>query len=364
MALAGSGASVSAGAVTSGTAAAAGTHRPAGPPRFYVEQSGRGALLVRATATGHVTAMVNIAPAPGLRCGGQIAAASHQTYFVTCTIWRSSSVAPRRTTFLESFAYRFQVTSSGHISGYARVKGSALKGLFADNIAAAPDGSQIAVEVLKPDPQGQLYTNTVPVGIFVINTRTGARALWRSGPYRPGAIQFAGASTMSFSSAGQLTAVEARCHRTKYQSNCTGGNDVQVRAYSPAAGGGSLEHGKILFAPADFKTPGISLGGALISRDDSTLTTIKIKGNGNATSDLSIVRVAVATGRVLTALYEVNTGEPLGNVFLRIFTADPSGRYLILDASAHGTRVNGWIDHGNLIPLSPANGNEPINEAW
>lgn len=362
--LVGLGASLSAGAITFGAPATTGTHHHAGPPSFYIEQGGSDSLTVRATASGRVTGVVSSSPAPGLRCGGQIAAADNQTYFVTCTIWRSSSAPSRRNTFIESFAYRFRVTRSGHVSGYSPVKGSAMKGLFADNISASPDGSQIAVEVLKPDPQGQLFTNTVPAGIFVINTHTGARALWHSGPYRPGAIQFAGANSMSFSSGGQLVANEARCHRNRYQSNCTGGNDIQVRAYSRAAGGGSLERGKTLFTPSDFKTPGISLGGALISHDDSTLTTIKIKGNGNGTSDLSIVRVSVATGRVLSVLYKVNTGEPLGNVFLRIFTADPSGRHLILDASANGARVNGWIDHGKLLPLVPRNGNEVINEAW
>ncbi len=67
---------------------------------------------------------------------------------------------------------------------------------------------------------------------------------------------------------------------------------------------------------------------------------------------------------MLSIRYEVNTGEPLGNVFLRFLTADSSGRYLILDASANGARVNGWIDHGKLAPLVPKNGNEVINEAW
>lgn len=356
--------SLSAGAITFGAPATSGTHHHAGPPPFYVEQSGSNSLTVRATASGHVTGVVNSSPARGLRCGGQIAASGNETYFVTCTIWRSSSARASKTTFIESFVYRFRVTSSGHVSGYSRVKGSAMKGLFADNIAASPDGSQIAVEVLKPDPQGQLYTNTVPAGIFVINTRTGARALWHSGPYRPGAIQFADGGTMSFSSVGQLVAVEARCHRNRYQSNCTGGDDVQVRAYSRAAEGGSLESGKVLFTPSRFKTRGMSLGGALVSRDDSTLTAIDNIGNGNGTSDLSVVRVSVATGRALSVLYKVNAGEPLGDVFLRIFTADPSGRYLILDASAHGARVNGWIDHGILVPLVPKDGNEVINEAW
>lgn len=363
--LAGLGASLSAGAITFGAPATTRTHHHNGPPPFYVEQGGSNSLTVRATASGRVTGVVSSSPAPGLRCGDQIAAAGNQTYFVICTIWRSSSAPSGKKPFIESFVYRFHVTSTGRVSGYSRVKGSAMKGLDADgSIAASPDGSQIAVEVSKPDPHGQLYTNTVPVGIFVINTHTGVRALWHSGPYRPGAIQYALASTMSFSSDGQLVVIELRCHRNQYQSNCGSVEDIQVRAYSLAAAGGSLERGKVLFTQSDIKTPGISLGPALISRDDSTLTAIKIRGNGNGTCDLSIVRLSIATGRVLSVLYTVNTGTPLGNVFLRFFTADPSGRFLILDSDARGARVNGWIDHGKLVPLVPKNGDEVMSETW
>ena len=91
-------------------------------------------------------------------------------------------------------------------------------------------------------------------------------------------------------------------------------------------------------------------GGA---RQGSVIMTIKIKGNGNGTCDLSVVRVSVATGRVLSVLYMVNTGTPFGKLWLRFLTADPSGRYLIIDADAHGAPVNGWIDHGKLVPLVP-----------
>ena len=37
-----------------------------------------------------------------------------------------------------------------------------------------------------------MKTNALPGGIVVINARTGARALWHTGPYVPGAVQYAG----------------------------------------------------------------------------------------------------------------------------------------------------------------------------
>src|SRR5260221_8704298 len=143
--------------------------------------------------------------------------------------------------------YRFNVTRSGRIDGYSLVRGGVLKGLWAGKIAAAPDGSEIAAEVLRPDSSGKLYTNTIPVGVLVISTRTGHRGLWQAGPYRPGAIQFANAASLSFTGDGRaLIVLEARCHRGPSLTRCGGHADMQVRAFSPAARGGSLERGRVL----------------------------------------------------------------------------------------------------------------------
>ena len=369
MLVVGLGASLSFGAIKIGAVGTDGTRRPVGPPRYYVAQyfnrnAPQDAAVVRARTTGRVTAIVRN-PRAGTDCGAFIAAASNRTFFMTCQIWRSKPKGPRaKTTFLEALVYRFQLTRAGKVTHYSLVKGSALKGDDASGLGVAPDGSEVAVEVVRPT-NGVLYTNTVPTGVFVIDTATGSRAFWHSGPYKPGANQYGGASAMSFTGNGtELVIMEARCPRNRTAVNCPGRDDTQVRAYSPAAGGGSLEKGRILLNELGPKPTAPQLGNALISPDGSTLTGTDIACPKRGTCTLSVAQVSVRTKRVVRVLYKTRTGTPFEGVFLRFFSADPSVRYLILDAGAGKARVNGWIDHGKLVPLHPADGNAAAYEAW
>jgi hypothetical protein len=79
---------------------------------------------------------------------------------------------------------------------------------------------------------------------------------------------------------------------------------------------------------------------------------------------LTVARIPVGTAQQPRVLYQVHSGTRFQGIFERLFSSDPSGRYLILDAGAGSARVNGWIDHGRLVPLAPANGNIPEYEAW
>ena len=373
---AGLGAILSAGAIRSGTPPAGSTNQHAGPPRYYVAQdwdqkARKFVLAVRATSTGRVTAVIR-SPLPGAQCGAGnagVAAADSQTFFMTCSADQSKqaglAAGPGKIDSIETLIYRFQVTSSGRITGYWLVRGGVLKGVWADNIAAAPDSSEVAAEVLRPGPSGQLYTNTIPEGIFVINTRTGGRALWHTGPYVPGAIQYAGGTNLSFTRDGsELVVLEARCHRGRYQDFCNGKSDNQVRAYRLSGAGGSLEGGQVLLQQSALKPPGTSLFQAFVSPDGSAVTAVLNICPRHGACTLSVARISVATGRVLRVLYQVRTGSAYQGVFDRFFSSDPSGRYLILDAGAGSRRVNGWIDHRRLVPLVPANGNAANYEAW
>jgi hypothetical protein len=245
------------------------------------------------------------------------------------------------------------------------VKGGVLKGVWAFGIAASPDGSLIAVEADRPQPPGRLYTNTLPEGIFVIDTRTGHRALWRTGRGTPGAASFAFGTDLSFTSNDhQLVVLESLCPRSGYQSDCNGHADMQLRSYSPAVAGGSLASGQVLLDQSALRPAGTSLSDAFISRIWSTATAVLTRCPKHGTCILSVVRISVATGRVLRVLYQTRSGTAFQGIFERFFSADPSGRYLILDAGAGSARVNGWIDHGRLVRLAPANGNAPVYETW
>jgi hypothetical protein len=343
---------------------------PAAPPRYYIVQgsdprTGKQVLAVRARATGKVTAVIRN-PLPGARCGGGnagVAAARNQTFFMTCVKAQGGGgTGPGR---IDTLIYRFRVTGSGRATGYALVRGGALRGLWASTIAAAPDGSAVAAEVLRPQPSGQLVTNTVPAGIVVINTRTGARAMWHTGPAVPGALQYAFGHDLSFTGGGRtLVVLEARCHRGRYLAYCNGHADMQVRAYGPAAAGGSLEGGQVLLRQSALRPPGTALSDAFISPGGSVVTAVLARCPRLGPCTLSVARVSAASGQVLQVLYRVRTGSAGQGYFERFFSWDPSGRDLILDAGAGNARVSGWIDHGRLVPLPPANGNVPLYESW
>jgi hypothetical protein len=351
------GAAFAAGAIKLGTSPAS-AHGPSGPPRYYVV-SNVGArarpLVVRARATGRVTGVIRD-PLRNSNCGSDFAAAQGQTFFMICVTY--STGQPH-----ESVIYRFRVTAAGRATDFAPVPGGVFRGELAENVAAAPDGSEVATEVLRPGPSGQIYTNSIPVGIFVISTRTGHRALWRSGPYVPGAVEFAGATDMSFTRNGsELALNETRCHRGRYQSHCAGTPEQQqVRAYFPAPGGGSLNDGRVLL-PSGITWGGTRLFNAFITPEGSALTTFLNKCPHRGTCTQTVARIPLGGGRV-RVLYRMRSGTPLGGVSERFFSTDPTGRYLILDAGAGKADVNGWIDHGRLRPLTPANGDVSY-ETW
>jgi hypothetical protein len=344
---AGVGATIATGAVHGRPPATNGSRLHAGPPPYYIVsyydiRTKQQVISVRATATRRQIAIVR-EPKPGLQCygsgAGEMAAADHQTFYMACS----------RPVSLDTFIYRFRLTSSGHVTGESLIKGGILRGLWGDNIAVTPNGSEVAVEVLRPGPSGKLYTNTVPEGIFVINTATGSRVLWHSGPYRPGTNQYADASEISFTRNGsELVVLELRCPRGRYRSNCIAYVESQVRAYSPAARGGSLEAGRILLDQSDRK----SLTAAFISPDGSALNAVLTPCPRRGTCTLLVVRISVATRKVLRVLYRTRAGTASNGVPFGLFSSDPSGRYFLLVAGGKGQN-NGWIDHGKLVPLYP-----------
>lgn len=349
--------------VLRGSPAAGNSGKTSGPPPYYVQrsnQAGAGPIVVRATATGHITATIP-APRPGMTCvdgNAGVAPAARQTFFMSCDIWHEKP-GPGKITFLESFIYRFHLTSTGRVSGMSLVKGSVLKGTWVYNIAASPDGSQVAAEAIRPGPRGLIYTDSVPEGIFVINTRTGARVLWHTGPYRPGTVQYVEGSQLSFTRDGsELVVLEQRCKRGRYVANCNT-QETQLRGFGPADQGGSLEAGQVLLPNRLLSHH--ELLGAAISPDGSAVTAIlrDCPRGGRACPTLSVVRISVTSGRVLRTLYQSHT------VFAQTLVSDPSGSHFIL-LSDNSPQLNGWIDRGRIVPLAPSDRNviSVIYETW
>lgn len=318
-----------------------------GLPRYYVQESFEApGLVVRATATGAVTATIRCPWRGAQVAGGKFAATAGQAFFLVCqkTVRHGQEY---QTT--GSRIYRFRVTGSGRISGYSLVPGGLLGPHTVDAMTVAPDGSQVAVTV---GPAVIDSTSSRPDQILIINTRTGARAVWH------GSAKVFGAEVLSFIHQGRdlVFVGVTRCTPSKHSARCR-----TLRAVSTAAPGGQIDSSRTLLPLAALlRTPGDYINDVVVSPDGATLTAAVVRSPGRGPDQILIVRFS-ATGRQLRVLYQMQTG----NGFLyRFVGADPTGRYFLFDAGPTTATVNGWIDHGRLIPLAPSDGSNLVNEAW
>jgi hypothetical protein len=301
------------------------------PPRYYADVENEGEVVFRATATGRVTAT-------DTGCAGRasaVAAASDAVFYSACT----------------SGVYTFDLTKSGTISHVTRLPGGGLA-IAPGVLAVSPDGGELAVAGAAPQPSGQASAPE----IIVINTRTGARSIWRNGLNRAG-NQLSIAS-LSWTSDGRTLVFLASWCSTPAEAldSCTGTRsgpgryDAQVRALHPAgSSGGRLDSGPVLLTQSG-RFP--YLAQALISGDGSELIAAVMSGpqdpNDMLPSDLSVVTVSVDTGRQTGVLFRKKVGEAV------TMTADESGQYLLIAAGGGGS--HGWLHDGVFHPVPPYNG--------
>jgi hypothetical protein len=207
-------------------------------PRYYVQQgflkASRLATVVRSTVTGAVTATVRCPwgqPGPG---GGAPVAAEHETFFMICqqTIRHGTVVSASR-------IYRFRLSGSGRIGGYALVPGGSFGGLDTTGLAASATGAEIAATVVPGTAAG----SSVPGDVVVINARSGARAVWTASKPVRGKVTFP-VGDMSLTANGRelVFLASPRCPLGKCKPT---GNGEEVRAVSPAARGGRLDSSRV-----------------------------------------------------------------------------------------------------------------------
>jgi hypothetical protein len=338
----------------------AGANAPSGPvshtgaPRYYVQASFPGTagrpqpVVIRATATGAVTATVRC-PWPNSVIAPQgITAASNQTFFMIC-----QKVVKQGKLFAVTGAriYRFQLTRSGRISRYSPMPGGVLGRHQPGGITATPDGTQIAVTV----GQATLGARqSVPAAVYVIDTQTGARAIWHGGQ------EVFSAADLTFTDNG--TALEfvglKKCAQGRGGTACE-----ELRTVSPAAAGGQLDSGRVLLPLSALAThPGDFVNQVVINPGGATLAAAIVhSGRGPGSNSVSVVKYSAVDGRQLRVLYYMRTGN---GFFYRFLSADPTGHYLIFNAGRTSGTLNGWIDHGRLISLRPANGSNVRYETW
>ncbi len=323
-----------------------------GPPRYYADIE-YGRAVVRSTATGAVTADV---PSLGRAYtpAAVAAAADDRTFFVDYDY--ASEISG-----LQTRVYRFQVTASGRVSGFALVNGGVVNGESGrTELAAAPDGSLIAFDTIPAGVALIRLEGVVRSDVVVIDTRTGKHTVWQ-GSERPGWTMFL--SSLSFTRGGRsLVVLEEWCKPgSAGNDSCLGsgnrateGRDAEVWAIDPASSGGRVDGGSLLLRQSA-RYPYIAL--AVITQDGRALITLLLSGGSYLRpAELTVARISVATGLELGVLFH----SPAGGVVDSSLSLDGSGQYLLLgvDYGHHG-----WIYRGQFHVLPPTNG-DGVPAAW
>jgi hypothetical protein len=346
--------------LVSGRPSAPGPSAAGVPPPYYIQQgifAGNSGIdyqpaVVRDTATGAVTATVNC-PWAGAAITSGIAAMNDETFFMACL--RTSGSFPHQRV-IGSRIYRFHLTGAGTVDGYSLVPGGTLPGRDVAGLAAAANGSAIAMQI-SPGPPGVLpweWGGTMMTdgsALLVISTSTGAHAIWQWTSAKD-------ADDYSLSPDGRdLTFVVS--HHKAGIANGDGQPPIELAQVSPASRGGNLlSSARMLVRLNALNWSWLNYYGQP-SPDRSTLT---VAGNpynpAQGYVGETIAQISVATGKIIHVLFRevIPTGLYSGAAA----GSDPSGRYIIL--IYRGSTVhNGWLDHGRLVPLVPTNA---VYETW
>ena len=326
-----------------------------GAPRYYVQtvapKPGQQVTLVRATATGAVTAKVHCPWPKSFVANNGVAPADGHTFFLGCQ--RGHGI--QRYVVTGTRIYRFQLTGSGRISGYSQVPGGDLGAVQIDRMAATQDGTQLALDVFPGRRTLQARSS-----IQVVNTQTGARGVWHNGTGAPGTTQYA-IGSMSWTRRRELVFQATICEPGG--SRCAFG--MQWRALHRPATGGNLDNSKLLLLKSSLTGHAQGyINDSVITPDGSALIVVALHSPAAAgkPSNIEVVKVDLTIGHPIRLLFHENTGSGL---FYRSFAADPSTRFLILNAGPpQGGTHNGWIDDGRLVTLKPADGRSVFYETW
>lgn len=352
------------------------THKPAAPHQFYVGTDlSSNETIVRSTATGQAVALVPVPPSSYMSpVHTLLATARNGTFYLA---------AFSRKTRIEQI-YRFRLTSSGHVTGFAPVAGGSMRrGWGVDALAVSPDGSMVAVSTFNNDSEktlsnGQVTALDTEDQLVIIHAAAGEQTTWQGGTLAS-TYRYFRAASLSWASDHEL-AVLGQWTKTPAED---GGEDytipqrqAQLRAIDPASqAGGSVVAGRLLLAQSP-KLP--YLAQALISPDGSVITAMVLRGevgrHGMFPPDLSIERISAATGRQLGVLFSQRLSAQAGAVGgdfgpLRL-VSDPAGTGLILYSGIGRSRtnvgeLNGWIHAGHLITTRfPGGSNREVSEAW
>ncbi len=213
-------------------------------PAYYVTEGlGGGAPVVRSTATGKITATVPVPREANAGVDDFLAAARGGVFFVAAAAPGTSGER----------LYRFSLTRSGQVTGFAVVPGGVLgnRNWTPDAMASSPDGSRVAVAFAFAyagpgcgDTGQQPCPGPHPDYIDIIDVATGTGAYGGAGPVRRSAWPACPGPAMAGSSS--ISASRAATCSVNSEVCAHGGRTAEVRALNPAAGGGRLDSGPVL----------------------------------------------------------------------------------------------------------------------
>jgi hypothetical protein len=339
--------------LTTSGPAAGGAAGPQGVPRYYAEQTfrqGNGSAVIRATATGDITAHFRC-PWPKNASGAYpMAADAHRGFFMVCQKSLGDGSGEVR-------IYRFHLTATGKVAGYAKVSGGDLGSAYVTRMVVSPDGSRIAV-LDSPSSSGRAAAGTVRGRIIVIDTRTGTQAVWRNAAPGTGATRFY-LLDLSFGLDGRevLFGGDTACGSGPNPPRCRP-FDQQIRVLTPAATGGLLSEGRIILRVTQHGH--VYIGPAVLSDDGSSLTYVnELIPFRKQPSWAQVIQVALRSGKqhVIYQFHGAKGSQPVMG-----FSSDASGRHFLITTGQTGHTVTGRLAHGKLIELKPVG--KGAYDAW
>jgi dipeptidyl aminopeptidase/acylaminoacyl peptidase len=308
---------------------------------------------VRSTSTGSVVASAPVPTARGwsLRLDAVAASPDGRTFYIGYDADR----AVKSSIVSQIWIYRLTIEGPRRTTRLMRIDGTAGFGAGA-SMSVSPDGSRLAFTAdTQPQPLSDIRGWADK--IIVIDLRTGARTVWQGGLYRPGKVFTI--PDISWTADGRSLVFLALWCSPPAAVNLCGGTsgpqgyrDTQVRSVSVAAGGGTLDRGRMLLTQSA-RYPVIAAAIAGPGASELTLVVLSGKpGPVGSWSRIAVERVSAAGGALLGVELRLAGGSGAGwrtdNVAI---SADPSGRYQLFSYGELSRA--GWLDHGTLryLPL-------------
>ncbi|HEX3492248.1 MAG TPA: hypothetical protein VHU92_23075 [Streptosporangiaceae bacterium] len=319
------------------------------PPPYYVEIDANDKVIVQSTATGRRTDAVT-PPAWVHGNSSEDAAlavsADGRTFIAAYNDWDS----------LRTNLFRFTLTGSGQVVGFAGIRTGPLPGLTEPSLAISPDGTQIALAGI-PDKSRSIQASSGPPRLVVADLRTGRVRTW------PG-LAGTGA-TDSIQDPVWMTDETLRF----LVGTCRGYRDVPYNVGCAYAGPAGREW--TLDVPRG--RAALGAGRVLVTLPGVTAQALSGRGTGSQgvtsleplrAGGIQIARYDVRTGRLLKILYR-GRGAWKSNYLYAGLAADSSGNHLLISEDL-GTFF-GWLGDQRFhrLPIRDLyGGNEAVAATW